>query len=121
MNMDKERTFTRENATNEDIPGFTTTRRRKYKLEDLIEVYNKSEKSSEGMPTMNQVYEYGILMGMLEDLKAEVGIYFEEMQERWNSILEYENYKKNKESWSEECPAWQDVPFLAIYHRRDTE
>ena len=92
--MSEQRTFTREDSCHEDMPGFTTTRRRKYKLEDLIEVYNMDDCPSEGMPTMKQIYEYGVLIGMLEELKAEVGIYFEEMQERWNSILEYKNYKK---------------------------
>ena len=96
--MSEQRTFTREQDDHDDMPGYTSTRRRKYKLEDLIEVYNKSEKSSEGMPTMNQVYEYGILTGMLEDLKAELGsdMLFEEMQKRWNLILEKEKQKKNK-------------------------
>lgn len=96
--MSEQRTFTTEDNCHEDMPGFTTTRSRKYKLEDLIEVYSMDDCQSEGMPTMKQICEYGILTGMLEDLKAEVGIYFEEMQEGWNSILEHEIYKKNKES-----------------------
>ena len=93
--MSEQRTFTREDNCHEDVPGYTTTRRRKYKLENLIEVYSMDDCPSEGMPTMKQIYEYGVLIGMLEDLKNEVGIYFEEMQERWNSILEKEKIKKN--------------------------
>ena len=92
--MSEQRTFTREDSCHEDMPGFTTTRSRKYKLEHLIDVYSMDNCPSEGMPTMKQICEYGVLIGMLEELKNEVGIYFEEMQERWNSILEYKNYKK---------------------------
>ena len=92
--MDEKRTFTIKDDSHEDMLGYSTTRSRKYKLEDLIKVYNMDDCVSEGMPTMKQVYEYGVLSGMLEDLKAEVGIYYEEMQERWNSILGKEKNKK---------------------------
>ena len=96
--MSEQRTFTTEDNCHEDMPGFTTTRKRKYKLEDLIEVYNMDDCPSEGMPTMKQIYEYGVLSGMLEDLKNELGSdkLFKEMQTQWNLILEKRNQKKNK-------------------------
>ena len=94
--MSEQRTFTTEDNCHEDMPGFTTTRRRKYKLEDLIEVYAMDDCQSEGMPTMKQICEYGVLIGMIEDLKAELGTesLFEELKEKWNSILEKEKHKK---------------------------
>jgi len=71
--------------------------RRKYKLEHLVEVHNMENPiSSEPVPTMRQVLEYGILTGMLEELKAELPSEntFKLLQERWNSILEKEKNKK---------------------------
>lgn len=78
-------------------PELSRLGRRKYKLEHLVEVHNMENPiSSEPVPTWRQVYEYGILMGMLEELKAELPSEneFEKMKERWNSILEKEKHKK---------------------------
>ena len=78
-------------------PKLSSLGRRKYKLEDLVEVHNMENPiSTEPVPTMRQVLEYGILTGMLEELKAELPSEnaFEKMKKRWNSILEKEKHKK---------------------------
>ena len=95
--MNGKRIFTRTDGDYEDMTGFSTTVKRKYKLENLIEVYNMDDCVSEGMPTMKQVYEYGVLSGMLKYLENEIGCeaLFTELKERWNSILEKEELMKS--------------------------
>ena len=92
--MEEKRIFVREDSDYEDISEYVTSLERKYKLEDLIEVYNMPDCPTECMPTMKQTFEYGVLTGMLKDLENEVGEYYEKLKERWNSILEKEKQQK---------------------------
>ena len=88
-NMDGKRAFVigEDEYEYEDIPIFMLTQRRRHKLEELIEIYNMEDCPSEAIPTRKQVYEYGILTEMLEDLKNELGeLYLEEAKSRWKSL-----------------------------------
>ena len=85
--MDGKRAFVIGEDEYEDILMFMLTQRRRHKLEELIEIYNMEDCPSEPIPTRKQVYEYGILTEMLEDLKNELGeLYFEKVKSRWESI-----------------------------------
>ena len=60
----------------------------KYTVEDLEAVRAMPDNPTEEMPTMKQLYEYGILYEMMKDLKAQLGIFTSEAEEKWQSLVD---------------------------------
>lgn len=69
----------------------------KYTWEDLANIEAMPVCMSECMPTFDQIYKYGILHEMLNDLKSEFGIqngyYIKRLDDEWDSIVKKFNNK----------------------------
>ena len=60
----------------------------KYTVEDLEAVHAMPDNPTEEMPTMKQIYEYGILCEMMRDLKAQLRIFTSEADKEWQSLVD---------------------------------
>ena len=60
----------------------------KYTVEDLEAVHAMPDNPTEEMPTMKQIYEYGILCEMMRELKAQLRIFTSEADKEWQSLVD---------------------------------
>jgi len=60
----------------------------KYTVEDLEALHGMPDNPTEEMPTMKQIYEYGILCEMVRELKAQLRSFTSEAEEEWQSLVD---------------------------------
>ena len=60
----------------------------KYTVEDLEALHGMPDNPTEEMPTMKQIYEYGILCEMMRELKAQLRIFTPEADKEWQSLVD---------------------------------
>lgn len=59
-----------------------------YTVEDLEAVRDMPETISEEMPTLKQVYEYGVLTEMMKDMEAQLRIFTSEAEKEWQALVD---------------------------------
>jgi len=60
----------------------------KYTEEDIEALRKTPDNPSEEMPTMKQIYEYGILCEMMRDLKTQLRIFTPLAEKEWQSLVD---------------------------------